>query len=286
MANFLTRIALRGAGTRSLARPPVIAPPILPGRTPLVEPAVQTDDPSSPTIAQPAQQTPQPPLPMSSPASREASPKVARSSPGVPGGQRSAPAQPGDDPVPRPDMSETRNPNIVRAPRRIETNRIDDTAPSPPFALTPEPNAVIRAPKSSFRPARIEGLDFALPRLEYSVPSQEDQRPPEPSRADPPPLPRAPKQPAPANSRDVMPSTSRSQNAQGEVRPSVPLAPLQLPVSGNQLHREPRVTIGQVDVQVINQPPPVPTTPAASIAPTESTSFFNNEIERFRYRLP
>jgi hypothetical protein len=299
MANFLSRIALRGAGTRPLAHPSTIAPPILPGRTPLAEPEVQSDEPISPAIAQPGPQLPQPARPASSPAREETGPDNRRASAEPPAERRAEAAPPmraaelptpppkplDRESTPSPQPRPERNPDVVRVPRRIEASQAGDAGQLLQIASTPEPDAVIRAPKSSLRPASVEGFSTAFPRLEHSGALQKDHRTSEPPEIRPPSPSPAPEQPLPAIARASIPSMNQFRITHEEARPSVPLSPPQMPVGGNQSRREPRVSIGQVDVQVINQPPSIPSAPRVAVAPAESISFFNGEIERFRCRL-
>src|SRR5262245_3934064 len=57
MANFLNRIAIRGAGAHSPARPSTIAPPILPGRAPLPDAGPLSDQPDHPSMPPPTEQS-------------------------------------------------------------------------------------------------------------------------------------------------------------------------------------------------------------------------------------
>jgi hypothetical protein len=142
---------------------------------------------------------------------------------------------------------------------------------------------VIRAPRSSLRPAKIDGFDVPLPRMEFSVPTQPDPQLPKPSREDA--SPRAQEPAVPVSAQVTVPSPSRLRTSPEEARPTAPIAPLQMPPPAGPLRREPKVTIGQIDVQVINQPQPLAPAPAASARPVESSSFASAEIELFRCRL-
>jgi hypothetical protein len=68
--------------------------------------------------------------------------------------------------------------------------------------------------------------------------------------------------------------------------PQVPAsnAIVDLPPNGAMARREPKITIGQIDVQVINTPPPAQA-PAAPANAADSTGYMSAELDRFRWRL-
>jgi len=68
--------------------------------------------------------------------------------------------------------------------------------------------------------------------------------------------------------------------------PQVPAsnAIIDLPPNGAMARREPKITIGQIDVQVINTPPPAQV-PAAPTNAADSKGFMSAELDRFRWRL-
>jgi len=101
---------------------------------------------------------------------------------------------------------------------------------------------------------------------------------------------------APASSVDIdMPLQASAQRALEPaatpmgMRPDAPQvsaanAIVDLPPNGGLARREPKITIGQIDVQVINTPAPVQV-PAVPANAGESKGFMSAELDRFRWRL-
>jgi hypothetical protein len=298
MANFLSRIAIRGAGAHSPARPSTIAPPILPGRAPLPDAGSFSDQPGLPPMSQPLEKPASPPIgkglqpvapsPVTdsnapeSPSGGQPNAKPADLNP--PSGQATAGTSPVTSPV-VPQPSASPGPDIVRAPRIMKTEGSERGTPPPSFAIHPEPDAVVRAPRSTLRPPKVEGLDIPLPRLEFSVPAQPD--PPMPGLAQPGSPAGQMVQPPTPPAQVAIPAPARTRTAEDEVRPTAPISAFQMPPPAGQPKREPepKVSIGQIDVQVINQPPAPASAPAVAQSSGDSSSFASSDIERFRYRL-
>jgi hypothetical protein len=88
----------------------------------------------------------------------------------------------------------------------------------------------------------------------------------------------------PSDQRVVEPAV-KQKGFRGDA-PQVPVSNtiLDLPMNGATARREPKITIGQIDVQVINTPAPAPVASSPSSA-ADSKGFMSAELDRFRWRL-
>jgi len=194
-----------------------------------------------------------------------------------------APSPPQRPATPGP---QTPNANVIRAPRPPGKSVGAGAQPPQPFELTPSPDAVIHAPKS-FSMTQLPRLFDSVQAIEGGVGAQ---------RPGPIVTPaseigvqvlsqkRAQRELEPSAQHLVEPAAKRV-SEQLEV-PQVPVsnAVFELPTSGATARREPKITIGQIDVQVINTPAPVQA-PATSANAADSKGFMSAELDRFRWRL-
>lgn len=286
MPNYLARVAAAGARTRPDARPAATAPPMLAGRPqsdarePLVPAAPQpdaTDTANSMTGSQPARSPDAPPAEqvITSPAAPDLSDEI-RPNPAPAAGP--APATSGEPPTPRIDRGGPRlaaspptfETAVVRVPRRHEaanpseppsSPRLGDAAASPAETVVRAPRA-LAAERARATPAKSAGSQGPP----GAAPGEATISGPQPPRA-------------PAI------STMRTESS----NPSPPLDAGSVAGLGPRppARREARVSIGQIDVQVINQPPPVAARPSAPVAASGGLQFpATGEFERFRCRLP
>jgi hypothetical protein len=88
----------------------------------------------------------------------------------------------------------------------------------------------------------------------------------------------------PSDQRVVEPAV-KQKGFRGDA-PQVPVSNtiLDLPMNGATARREPKITIGQIDVQVINTPAPAPVASSPSSA-ADSKGYMSAELDRFRWRL-
>ena len=181
---------------------------------------------------------------------------------------------------------QTSNPNFIRAPRPlVKSDSLSEQSPTS-FLLTPSPDAVIHAPKSFstaqmprlFDSTRSIGKEEAPQHPGPIVTPASDPGVQMPSRQDSQrvlqPLAHRLVEPAPRPLGDRMET------------PQVPVshAVFDLPTTGVTARREPKVTIGQIEVQVINTPAPVQVS-AAPTGAADSKGFMSAELDRFRWRL-
>jgi hypothetical protein len=257
MANYLARVAASGAASRSHARPAVVAPPILPGRGVSSE----AERPGNP-INRPGQ-IPDARFPVSDAPIR--------------------PTESASTPMPG---SQTKNANLIRAPRPLEKLGGAGATPPQPFPLTPSSEGVIHAPKSFSM--------TQMPRFFDSAQSPGKDR--EPQRQEPVfapassvdielPVQTSPRQGFEPAWQQIVDPATESMGARPDA-PQVPAASamVDLPINGATARREPKITIGQIDVQVINTPAPAQV-PAAPSAVADSKGFMSAELDRFRWRL-
>lgn len=285
MANFLNRIAQRGAGHRSLATPSVVAPPLLPGHAHGAEVATtatlmdRQDAPSPSSVGQPLRQET---------LTERVPPVVSPDQPEPPAPSAPEPASvqsaPGDFSPQQGLASPPVRPDAVRVPRRLSRDAagIDQPKRSVPEIVTaPTPTAIVRAPGRAPRtitptPAQTESVGMKRDSEGPETPKNGGDQ--HATSIEPPAAPHpAPPVPVPA----IRPTRKRSEDPVWQERTTAP--PVAMPSVGDQAPRGSRVTFGQIDVQVINQPTPTlpPTPPTA-----EPTSFGTVEIERFKVRLP
>ncbi len=176
--------------------------------------------------------------------------------------------------------------NVIRAPRPLVKSDGVGAQSSKPFPLTPSPDAVIHAPKAfsdanaprRFSSGQVPGEAVGVQRPEPVV------TPATAIDIDLPTQKTAQRDPQPIEQRLVEPVSRRS----GErfETPQIPVsnAAFDLPTSGAAARREPKITIGQIDVQVINTPAPIQA-PAVAASAAESRGFVSAELDRFRWRL-
>lgn len=273
MPNYLARVAA-GARAHSAARPAATAPPMLPDRpqTDAIDPfargpatmlAAPIGEPLSAPPAKPVQRDEN--VPDATPAAQPpAQPAVA--GPGESPTTRRAPA--GTRP---PGVAPTFETTVVRAPRMRDGSSSPDPPPAGAAAASPV-ETVVRAPRALT-------LDRAS-----QAPAEPSAAPVEPSVSPPAGSARAGiNDPARPHEPAIPPTRANP----GGPRPPLDAGSLAGFAARPPAQREPRISIGQIDVQVINQPPPVaarPSAPAAQSGTLRAPA--TGEFEQFRCRLP
>ena len=286
MANYLARVAASGASNQPVARPSLIAPPILPGRAPAPDPetpiaprsSLLPAPPKRPILGEERNLRPQPDQPANLATSPIGQPVVERPAasaiPANPEPTRPVSGPPGER---RPNPARSADPNVVRAPR-LRPAAAQEEAPRH-FDFRPEPDAVVQLPRSLGRAraaASVEATARATPTIE-------------PARAQAIVTPAAtpePVMPVQATAATRQPAPDRGQVSPVERRiismPQVRTGNVivEMPNAG-PARREPKITIGQIDVQVINTPAAAPQQPVSSPSTSNVT---NVELERVRWR--
>ena len=272
MANYLARVAASGAASRSNARPAVVAPPILPGRgissgTELPGSLSNRTGPIS-DAQLPVGEGPHRPAESESP------------SPAVIPAVSPQPQRP-----PPPGLQST-NPNLIRAPRPLE--KTDGAAAKPPqvFAFTPSSEGVIHAPKSLSMTQIPRFFDSAQMSGSENDPQRQESvfAPASSADIDVPVQKSAQRALEPTQQQIVQPAAKSTGIRQDPPQVPASNAIVDLPPNGAVVRRDPKITIGQIDVQVINTPAPVEV-PAASTNSADSTGYMSAELDRFRWRL-
>lgn len=289
MANYLARVAASGAASQPVARPSLIAPPILPGRPPAPEPGETTSPRMGPVVAQPAMPASIAPRPTDrmEPPPAQITTSTEQAPPAVPGEKASEhpvrPASATRAPQPSPlPLSRPIDANVVRAPRIRPPAQEAEAAPPRHFEFRPQPAVIVQLPRALGRaqPAASgksvtnvssAGLPSSIAAAAQPAQSAEPVMPAQ-AAATARPIERS----APQAARD-MPAERRIV-AVPQIGSGTTV--VEMPVAGSA-RREPKITIGQIDVQVINTPAAAP--PQAAPAPAIS-SVPSVELERVRWR--
>ena len=288
MANYLARVAASGAASQPMARPSLIAPPVLPGRGHGPEPGEFASPRMKPVLTQ---TTPD------NIAPRPQDRITPTPSPTTAATRQAGPSGPDDTPPVRPDspvaestssrssqlsFSRPVDPNVVHAPRVRSAGQESVAMPPRHFGFRPEPVTIVQLPRALGRAESVasgETVANTLPTADASpvaavaTPAQGAEPVTPPKVA--------------ATARQIehdalqhlgdLPIERRIISA-----PQVGAGNnvVELPAAGGP-RREPKITIGQIDVQVINTPTVTPQQPAASPSTSNVT---NVELERVRWR--
>jgi hypothetical protein len=341
MPNYLARVAAAGARTSTPIRPPVSAPPIMPGsglfepawsaelEAEVVVPTLTANDrqadarpaPSSLTFEATSTRAPTPDLP---PTTAAASPAAAQLVHGpIDPPPPAAPSSPRVEP--QREIEPPKRDDIVRVPRALRlapileilpaTTGAQDSAnppvesPAPPLApiSAARSRAAVRVPASALPQAASVQRDANPPAAAPLLAAV--RQPPTPVLTEPLPDPAVAAEASPVTPAAVvllpetpplpggLPSPAVPMQREGiavaaaieEQRPDpgftgLPLPPAQPgpPAPPVAAQRQSRITIGRLDVQVTNHPPPPAVRPARLPSPPDQDILAGLYLDRFR----
>lgn len=294
MANYLARVAASGAASRSNARPAVVAPPILPGRglsngAELPGSLIYRTGP----ISDAQLSVGEPPLRPAESASTQmpaTHSSMMKGDPHPPTSETPSPAvnpavTPQPQRAPAPGLQST-NANLIRAPRPLEKSDGATAQPPQVVPFTPSSEGVIRAPKSFSMTQMPRFFDSAQASGKEADPQSQEPvfAPGSTVDINVPVQKRAQRALEPTQQQIAQPAAKSTGIRQDPPQVPASNAIVDLPPNGAVVRRDPKITIGQIDVQVINTPAPVEV-PAASTNAADSSGYMSAELDRFRWRL-